>query len=138
MLFHLGGQEICEKVLGKKIDTGACDEVYDYERIGSSKLETYWPTFLRVKEYSQFRKLYSEERKLQTEAMHGDEDRASKSLFAHELLEIYELISSVIQAAPEQLINIKVACCLPVHRLEYFWRNMDGQVLQNAPDKEVE
>jgi len=47
--------------------------------------------------------------------MAHDEERVSRSLFANELLELYELVRTVLRSDPEVEIYIKTANCLPIH-----------------------
>lgn len=47
--------------------------------------------------------------------MDGDEEKVVRSVFANELLEIYELVRTVLRDEPSLDINVAVANCLPVH-----------------------
>ena len=58
--------------------------------------------------------------------MDGDEVMVKNSLFARELIELYELIRTVLRAEPEVEINMATAYCLPVHGQKYFYLNINA------------
>ena len=63
-----------------------------------------------------FQTRYEAEHSNQLAAMNDDEGRVKSSVFANELLELYELARSVIRDQPEVEIYIAAANCLPVHQ----------------------
>ena len=61
--------------------------------------------------------------------MQGEESRVQNSIFACELLQIYELIRTVLRAAdPDDEINNAIAFCLPVHGQKYRYINLNELV----------
>ena len=58
--------------------------------------------------------------------MGGDNQLAQSSIFANELLEIYELCYHVLRSEPEVEIYMAVSGCLPINREKYFLLNFDA------------
>lgn len=61
--------------------------------------------------------------------MNGNEHRVKRSIFAGELLQIYELIRLILRADPEDEINNAIAKCLPVHGQKYSFINLNELVI---------
>ena len=82
---------------------------------------------MEVKNEAQFKERYATERHNQTAAMLGSGTLVSESLFASELLELYDLVRSVLRSEPFVEMYVAAAACLPVHWQQYFWINFDAQ-----------
>ena len=114
LLQALGGARILKDLAGKEIDD-QIGYVYDYQ-ITTEKYDTERQQFLLVSDRKMFQTRYEAEHSNQLAAMNDDEGRVKSSVFANELLELYELARSVIRDQPEVEIYIAAANCLPVHQ----------------------
>ena len=124
ILLHLGGKRLLNDLMGKKVNDDV-EFVYDY-LLTSENFDAQRPAFLKVKDREEFNSRYSVERDNQANALNGEERIVKSSLFAGELMELYQLIRTVLRAEPEVEINIATANCLPVHSQRYLNLNINA------------
>ena len=121
---HLGGSPLFKELMGKDIDT-TDGMVYDYFPL-NEKLEFQRPMFFLVSNRADFEEIYQSERELQLSALSGQENQISTSLFANELMQLYQVVKRVLRRDHrDSEIYFDAAMCLPYHEKKYFYQSCD-------------